>query len=172
MTITTIAKSPAGKVARSTPAVDAAETRSTGAGEAGAISPASAPPPTEFRSRDDHHMYLSFDRAFKAKLARLTFGLSPAVLAEQTFDWLAHLVISQGKQLQLIEKAFRDAARFGIYAAQSVADPGTPLCISALPQDRRFQGEAWQQWPYNLIYQPFLLSWLISRKYLRRMMPF
>jgi hypothetical protein len=28
--------------------------------------------------------------------------LSPAVLAEQSFDWLAHLVISPGKQLQLI----------------------------------------------------------------------
>ena len=62
MTRTTIAKSPAGKVARSTP-VDAAATRSPRAGEAGAISPAWAPPPTEFRSRDDHHMYLSFDRA-------------------------------------------------------------------------------------------------------------
>jgi NAD(P)-dependent dehydrogenase (short-subunit alcohol dehydrogenase family) len=141
MTTTTIAT--AGKVARSTnvarstPAVDAAATRSPRAGEAGAISPASAPPPTESRSRDDHHMYLSFDRAFKANLARLTFGLSPALLAEQTFDWLAHLVISPGKQLQLIEKAFRDAARFGIYAAQSLADPGTPPCISALPQDRR-----------------------------------
>jgi polyhydroxyalkanoate synthase len=27
-----------------------------------------------------------------------------------------------------------------------------------LQQDRRFAGEAWQQWPYNLIYQTFLLQ--------------
>jgi polyhydroxyalkanoate synthase len=26
-----------------------------------------------------------------------------------------------------------------------------------LPQDRRFAGEAWQKWPYNFIYQSFLL---------------
>jgi hypothetical protein len=43
--------------------VDAAATRSPRAGEAGAINPASAPPPTESRSPDDHRMYLSFDRA-------------------------------------------------------------------------------------------------------------
>jgi hypothetical protein len=68
MTTTTIAKSPAGKVARSTNVarstpVDAAATRSPRAGEAGAISPTSAPPSSESRSRDDHRMYLSFDRA-------------------------------------------------------------------------------------------------------------
>jgi polyhydroxyalkanoate synthase len=31
-------------------------------------------------------------------------------------------------------------------------------CIKPLPQDRRFVGEAWQRWPYNLIYQSFLLQ--------------
>ena len=51
----------------------------------------------------DHYAYASIDRALKANLARLTFGLSPAVLGEQTFDWLAHLAVSPGKQLQLVE---------------------------------------------------------------------
>ena len=27
-----------------------------------------------------------------------------------------------------------------------------------LPQDHRFGGEAWQRWPFNLIYQGFLLN--------------
>jgi polyhydroxyalkanoate synthase len=34
------------------------------------------------------------------------------------------------------------------------ADP----CIEPLPQDRRFIGERWQKWPYNFIYQAFLLN--------------
>src|SRR5579859_2036064 len=55
----------------------------------------------------DRHSYTSVDRAFKAHLGRLTFGLSPAVLAEQSFDWLVHLAISPGKQLQLIESWLR-----------------------------------------------------------------
>ena len=165
-TTTTIAKSPVGNVAKPTRAAKAeqtVQTPPTRASELGAVSPASVSPAsvpisTDLRSRDDHHMYLSIDHAFKANLARLTFGLSPAVLAEEAFDWLAHLAISPGKQLQLTENAFREATRFAIYAAQSVANPGTPPCVSALPQDRRFRGEAWQRWPYNLIYQSFLLT--------------
>ncbi|HTY68336.1 MAG TPA: alpha/beta fold hydrolase [Alphaproteobacteria bacterium] len=106
----------------------------------------------------DHYSYASIDHAFKANLARLTFGLSPAVLAEQWFDWLVHLAVLPGKQLQLIEKSTRKLARLSMYAAQSAADPSTPPCIAPLPQDRRFRSEAWQQWPYNLLYQSFLLT--------------
>ena len=104
-----------------------------------------------------HYPYVSFDRAFKANLARLTLSLSPAVLAEQTFDWLAHLTISPGKQLQLIENWFRNSDRFSVYAAQIAMNTDGPPYIMPSPQVRRFQGEAWQRWPYNLIRQPFLL---------------
>src|SRR5215207_3896958 len=31
-------------------------------------------------------------------------------------------------------------------------------CIEPLPQDRRFAGNEWQTWPYNLLYQGFLLQ--------------
>ena len=104
------------------------------------------------------YAYMSIDRAFKANLARLTLGLSPAVLAEQTFDWLAHLVISPGKQLQLIEKGFRKSSRLGTYAAQNATNADVAPCITPLPQDRRFEGATWQRWPYNLLYQSFLLT--------------
>jgi hypothetical protein len=100
----------------------------------------------------------SLDRAFKANLAKLTFGLSPAVMAEQTFDWMVHFAFSPGKQLELAEKSFRKSVRFCLYATESFAKPGIPPCISPLPNDRRFVGEAWQRWPYNLIYQSFLLT--------------
>jgi polyhydroxyalkanoate synthase len=133
-------------------------------GEAAAPSsrpPAAAKPPVpavEPRALGDHYSYVSIDRAFKANLARLTFGLSPAVLSEQTFDWLVHLAFLPGKQLQLIEKGFRNAARLGLYAAESAAKPDTPPFIAALPHDRRFAGEAWRRWPYNLISQSFLFA--------------
>jgi polyhydroxyalkanoate synthase len=131
---------------------------SAGESGTGTLSRPSLPPATDSWSLADHYSYLSIDRAFNANLARLTFGLSPPALAEQTFDWLAHLATSPGKQLQLIETWFRNTARLGAYTAQSVADPSIPPCITPLPHDRRFEGEAWQRWPYNVIYQSFLLT--------------
>jgi len=59
--------------------MDAAATRSPRAGEAGAITPASVPPPTRSGSRGEHHMYLSFDRAdlmaWNADLTRMPYRM-------------------------------------------------------------------------------------------------
>jgi len=122
-----------------------------------------SPPPQAFPAKEPWSIAsgqgaLSLDRAFKAQLARLTLGLSPAVMAEQTFDWMVHLAFSPGKQLQLAEDVLRKAARFALYAAESVAKPAVLPCVEPLPNDRRFAGESWQRWPFNLIYQSFLLT--------------
>ena len=97
------------------------------------------------------------DRLFHAWLGKATFGLSPAALMLTYLDWFAHLMISPGKQSELLEKARRKAARLALYAAKSAVDPDIPPAIEPLPQDRRFRNEAWQRWPFNLIYQSFLL---------------
>ncbi len=99
------------------------------------------------------------DRSFHAALARWTSGLSPAALLEAYFDWALHLATSPGKQLQLSEKAVRKALRIALYAAHCLRQEGdTPPCIEPLPQDRRFRSDSWKAWPYNLIYQNFLLT--------------
>ena len=41
----------------------------------------------------------TMDRAYKANLARMTFGITPAGLANIWFDWMSHLAISPGKQI-------------------------------------------------------------------------
>ena len=99
----------------------------------------------------------SLDRAFKANLAKLTLGLSPAVMAEQTFDWMVHFAISPGKQLEIMEDWFRSTVRLGLLSNESFVKPSIPPCLPS-PNDKRFVGEAWQHWPYNLIYQSFLLA--------------
>ena len=99
------------------------------------------------------------DRALKAKMAKITKGLSPAALAGAYLDWLAHLATSPGKQIGVSEKAFRKWLRLSRYAVTCAAAGGEVApCIEPLPQDRRFRGEAWQKWPYNLFYQSFLLN--------------
>jgi poly[(R)-3-hydroxyalkanoate] polymerase subunit PhaC len=98
------------------------------------------------------------DRAMHAMAGRVTLGISPAAVALAYFDWLVHLGASPGKQAELVQKAIRKAVRFWVYAARAAADPQTPPCIEPLAQDRRFSADAWQQWPFNMIYQSFLLT--------------
>ena len=99
------------------------------------------------------------DRSLHATAARFTMGLSPAALAEAYLDWATHLTFSPGKQLQLINKATRKAVRFTNYAFRSASESGKAnVCIEPLPHDRRFVGEDWQKWPYNFMYQAFLLN--------------
>jgi len=97
------------------------------------------------------------DRMLHAALGRMTFGISPAALALAWMDWSLHLAQSPGKWARLCDKALRKAGRFGDYAARAAAGPAAP-CIQPLPQDRRFDGAAWQQWPFNVIQQGFLLN--------------
>ncbi|MYZ47011.1 PHA/PHB synthase family protein [Propylenella binzhouense] len=98
------------------------------------------------------------DRSVHAAIAGLTGGLSPAALAEAATDWATHLAFSPGKQAYLAGKAARKWARFACYAtAAGLGEAATP-CIEPLPQDRRFAAPAWQEWPFNLLHQGFLLQ--------------
>ncbi len=102
------------------------------------------------------------DRLIHAYMGPLTGNISPASLAMAYCDWALHLFESPGKQQKLIEKAVRKSIRFTNYATQCAsplaehADAST--CIAPLPQDKRFRDESWNQWPFNLIHQGFLLN--------------
>ncbi len=110
------------------------------------------------RSMLGSHIPETIDRMVNANLARGTAGISPAVLAMAYLDWLMHLGLAPGKQVLLNEKALRKMVRLALYAFKSSQNPQIPPCIEPLPQDHRFDGEGWRQWPYNLIYQAFLLT--------------
>ncbi len=99
------------------------------------------------------------DRAVHAAASRFTGGLSPSALAGAWADWALHLATAPGKQAQLVEKAVRKAVRLANYATNcACGEDGSAPCIEPLPQDNRFRGQAWQKWPYNLLYQSFLLN--------------
>jgi len=97
------------------------------------------------------------DQAVHNQLASLTQGLSPASLGSAYVDWLVHLAISPGKQQELMSKAIRKSMRIGYHAMLYALQNEEP-CIEPLPQDCRFAAPEWQQWPFNLIYQSFLLN--------------
>ncbi len=99
------------------------------------------------------------DRTINYAVSRVTLGLSPAAVAEAYFDWLIHLAAAPGKQSQLWQKALRKWMRLGRYMAScSIAGGKGECCIEPLPHDKRFAGEAWKSWPYNIFQQAFLLQ--------------
>jgi len=100
----------------------------------------------------------NIDRLMHAWMSRFTLGISPVAILLAYVDWFVHLENSPGKQLELLEKIRRKMQKFNLYAVKSANDPATPPCIEPLPQDRRFRDEEWKRWPFNLIYQSFLLT--------------
>jgi polyhydroxyalkanoate synthase subunit PhaC len=101
----------------------------------------------------------TLDRSLHAVAARFTGGLSPAALIGAYMDWATHLAMSPGKRMQLVDKGIRKSARLAGHIVKHATPPGpTDPCIEPLPQDRRFENEVWQKWPYNLYYQSFLLQ--------------
>jgi polyhydroxyalkanoate synthase len=101
------------------------------------------------------------DRAIHANLARYTLGLSPRAMMSAYFDWVGGIAFSPGKQAQLVHKAQRKWTRYLSHVQSCLLDPrggADACCIEPLPQDHRFRDEAWQQPPFSMIYQAFLLT--------------
>lgn len=101
---------------------------------------------------------LSLDQVFHATLARFTGGISPTALLQAHIDWLVHLGLSPDKAILLSRKTARKWERFLTYCARIHMQPDQPACIEPLPQDKRFEAQAWRGFPFNLISQSFLLT--------------
>ncbi|MFA7440405.1 MAG: alpha/beta fold hydrolase [Sphingomonadaceae bacterium] len=100
----------------------------------------------------------TYDKLAMASIARATSALSPATFLQSFTDWALHLSVAPGKQMQLAAKAMRKAARLGDYALRRFGDADAEPAIEPLPQDRRFRDPAWQEYPFDMISQAFLLN--------------
>ncbi|MEN8893425.1 PHA/PHB synthase family protein [Planktotalea arctica] len=95
--------------------------------------------------------YQTLDHMVHAKVAKATSGLSPSVLTEAWMDWATHFSVSPGKQMQLIEQAFRNASALG---KASLGDSQPDFA-----PDKRFSSEGWQKYPFNIFSQAHQQSW-------------
>lgn len=98
------------------------------------------------------------DRLLHALVGHATHGISPTSLALALADWLMHMAGAPAKWQRLAQKAWHKELRWWDYAIRSSIGMDVPPCIKPLPQDRRFHSPAWQEWPYNLLQQAFLLN--------------
>lgn len=101
------------------------------------------------------------DRLLHATIGKFTGGLSPAAISSAWLDWAMHLAASPSKQAEIVEMGARQWERLG-HLLMHAQDQRCERCIEPLPQDTRFRDPSWDQWPYNVVYQSFLLGqqWL------------
>jgi polyhydroxyalkanoate synthase subunit PhaC len=120
---------------------------------------AHAPGPVRLARRPDvpaPTSMLPVDRAVRAGIARLTWGLAPSALAGAFLDWAVHLAASPGKQLELAGQAVTAAVENAAFAAACAAGARGDPCRCALPQDNRFRAAEWQGFPFNAFAHSFL----------------
>lgn len=111
------------------------------------------------RDLDTKATYRSaLDRMIRASIGQLTMGISPVALAQAYQDWLLHMVMSPGMQLDLTQKTIRKLAQLAVYARRAAVNPEAEPYVEPLPEDHRFREPEWKNWPFNLYYQSFLLS--------------
>ena len=97
------------------------------------------------------------DCAVKPQQVGWMKGFVPASPGEAYLDWLIHLAASPSKQQELMRKALNNYLHLSTHAAKHATGQCQP-CTEPVPQDKRFSAPAWQQWPFNLIYQSFLIN--------------
>ncbi len=156
---------PSGEKPAQSPANDSRQTAPNGAGGSKASIPApQSLPPAQDGELDPagySALFEVLDRAIHAQVAHHTLGLSPRAMVSAYLDWLGALAFSPGKQAQLIHKAQRKWTRYLTHIPHCMAagQDGKPSCfIEPLPQDHRYRDPAWQNPPFNAIYQGFLLT--------------
>jgi polyhydroxyalkanoate synthase len=89
------------------------------------------------------------DRHVHGKLGQMTGGISPIQSTLVYLDWLGHLSISPGKQMDVLKGTLDDAKRAALQLAQADATADSAAA------DHRFASPAWQQWPFNVYAQGF-----------------
>ena len=92
-----------------------------------------------------------FDREFRAQLAQMTTGLAPTAFTSAWADWAMHMALAPAKRQELRTHALERASDTWAFALRALAGgkvaPGEGL--EDVP-DRRFEGEAWTQFPFNV----------------------
>ncbi|MDF1830584.1 poly-beta-hydroxybutyrate polymerase N-terminal domain-containing protein, partial [Cycloclasticus pugetii] len=112
--------------------------------------------------RDPSKSVNTLDRIIHAAEGKITAGISPTSMMLAYIDWAIHLANSPGKQGELIKKAMKKNSRFLSYVVKCLTHLGKDMdkecCIEPLPQDKRFESDAWKTLPFSLYSQSFLLT--------------
>lgn len=118
-------------------------------------------PPTGAAKPAPTSMAAVLDPWFHAALARRLSTLSYATPLLAVTDWAWHLATSPGKCIDLAQLSLQHSETMARYASERLLAGTSRQARHAVPvptNDRRFSDPEWQQWPFNLMHQSFLLT--------------
>lgn len=93
----------------------------------------------------------AMDRRLHGAQARLTGGVSPIAIGNALLDWSAHFANAPFRQIELAIDGVAQVGRMG----QAFLGEQT---IAPAADDRRFAAPGWQDMPYRMVMQGFLLA--------------
>lgn len=113
---------------------------------------------TDTHHHDDKQEQIeAIDRSLQVAFSKFTGGISPAALMLAFYDWYFHLMIHPAKQLELLKLANENGTfLFNQFVGHLSGDATGEYSLLPLPQDKRFTGKSWQQFPYTFYYETFL----------------
>jgi len=92
-----------------------------------------------------------FDREFRAQLSQMTAGIAPTAFTTAWADWAMHLAQSPSRRAALRKQALERAQDTWTFALRALTgeslSPSEGLEGDA---DRRFGGDAWTRFPFNV----------------------
>lgn len=100
----------------------------------------------------------NLDQKIHAGLARATSSLSIASALLSSTDWLVHLAVSPGKRLELAGLALKQLQQLLNYMSGLLPAGMRQETLEPPVKDRRFAAPEWQEWPFNLWHQLFLMQ--------------
>ena len=108
------------------------------------------------------------DREFRAQVAQMTAGLAPTAFATAWADWAMHLALSPARQSELRQHAMQRAQDTWTFALRALAGaPVSPAESFAGDPDRRFDAEAWSQFPFNVYARAYQNSLALTNEAVR-----
>lgn len=113
---------------------------------------------TDAHHHDDKQEQIeAIDRSLQVAFSKFTGGISPAALMLAFYDWYFHLIIHPAKQLELLKLAHENGLFLvNQFIGHLSGDATGEYSLLPLPQDKRFTGKSWQQFPYTFYYETFL----------------
>jgi polyhydroxyalkanoate synthase len=118
------------------------------------LSKSKIPPATEAFSYQGQE----YDYLFRSWLGKYTNWLSPASYSLAFADWMMDLAISPARQIDVVNKSFVNNYQLMQYLVRSCVDKNCEVCTQGREHDRRFENQLWNQFPFNLYSQAFLLN--------------